>query len=170
MTTTAAPGTPARPAGTPARPAGRPASAPASPAAGRSAGRSVGTPGATQAGSTPSGFRAAVVLALLLTGPAVYLVAKGELSPHDALVRFGCAWAFATGGVALVLSTVGGGSAADGGEPADLAPDEVTDPASADPAPADLAHADPAYPDSAPADPGPAKPTRGEGPAETPTG
>jgi hypothetical protein len=52
------------------------------------------------------------VLAVLLTVPAVYLVARGELSAHDALVRFGCAWAFATAGVALVLSTVGGGSVA----------------------------------------------------------
>src|SRR6476661_11103115 len=58
----------------------------------------------------PSGFRAAVVLAVLLTVPAVYLVGRGELSAHDAMVRFGCAWAFATGGVALVLSTVGGRS------------------------------------------------------------
>ena len=142
MTTTAAPGTPARPAG-------RPAPATVSSA---SAG-SVRTPGATQAGSTPSGFRAAVVLALLLTGPAVYLVAKGELSPHDALVRFGCAWAFATAGVALVLSTVGGGSSAAGGDPAELAPEEVADPAPAGPAAADPAGADPAYAGVAPADP-----------------
>src|SRR6476661_611483 len=63
----------------------------------------------------PSGFRAAVVLAVLLTVPAVYLVGKGELSAHDALVRFGCAWAFAAGGVALVLSTVGSRSATLGG-------------------------------------------------------
>ncbi|QGN58005.1 hypothetical protein [Nostocoides sp. HKS02] len=63
-------------------------------------------------GETPrSGFRPAVVLAVLLTVPAVYLVGKGELSAHDALVRFGCAWAFATAGIALVLSTVGGSSA-----------------------------------------------------------
>lgn len=87
MTTTAAPGTPAR---TPAR----------TPA-----------PSAV-AESRPSGFRTAVVLAVLLTVPAVYLVARGELSAHDALVRFGCAWAFATAGVALVLSTVAGGSTA----------------------------------------------------------
>ncbi|HET8766782.1 MAG TPA: hypothetical protein VFM86_05600 [Pedococcus sp.] len=143
MTTTAAPGTPARPAG-------RPAPAAASSA---SAG-SVRTPGATPAGSTPSGFRAAVVLALLLTGPAVYLVAKRELSPHDALVRFGCAWAFATAGVALVLSTVGGGSSAAGGDPAELAPEEVADPAPAGSAAAEPAGADPAYAGVAPADPG----------------
>ena|SRR6476661_2920575 len=74
----------------------------------------------------PSGFRAAVVLAVLLTVPAVYLVGKGELSAHDALVRFGCAWAFTTGGVALVLSTVGGGSA----------PHPAADPAGEDLAPA----------------------------------
>jgi hypothetical protein len=48
-----------------------------------------------------------LVLAVLLTIPAVYLVGKGELSAHDALVRFGCACAFAAGGVALLLSTVG---------------------------------------------------------------
>ena len=130
MTTTAAPGTPARPA-----PA--PASAPAASTA------------AAHAGSPPSGFRAAVVLAVLLTGPAVDLVARGELSAHDALVRFGCAWAFATGGVALVLSTVGGGSAAQDGKPVDVAPGDVADPASADAAPADPAYADPTSADPA---------------------
>jgi hypothetical protein len=84
-----------------------------------------------------------VVLAVLLTVPAVFLVARGELSAHDAMVRFGCAWAFATGGVALVLSTVGGGSASQDGEPADLAP-ELADPAHPDPASADPASAGPA--------------------------
>lgn len=57
-----------------------------------------------------AGFRSAVVLAVLLTVPAVYLVGRGDLSAHDALVRFGCAWAFAAGGVGLLLSTVGGTS------------------------------------------------------------
>lgn len=66
--------------------------------------------GAERGEARPSGFRSAVVLAVLLTVPAVYLVGKGELSAHDALVRFGCAWAFATSGVALVLATVGGSS------------------------------------------------------------
>ena len=154
MTTTAAPGTPARPT---ARAAGRSAAVPAP----------VAPPAATPAGSRPSGFRAAVVLAVLLTGPAVYLVAKGELSAHDALVRFGCAWAFATGGVALVLSTVGGGSpiaddlsqeGAGGGAPAAAATPAAGD---ADPprdtaydtAHADSAHADPARVDDAPGTP-----------------
>lgn len=110
MTTTAAPGTPAR---TPAPSAG--------------------------AESRPSGFRTAVVLAVLLTVPAVYLVARGELSAHDALVRFGCAWAFAAGGVALVLSTVGGS----GAEPVTAArPTEPGESAADVPDGADAAHPD----------------------------
>lgn len=68
------------------------------------------TQGADSGETHASGFRAALVLAVLLTVPAVYLVGRGDLSAHDALVRFGCAWAFATAGVALVRSTVGGGS------------------------------------------------------------
>ena len=151
MTTTAAPGTPARPAAGPAsRPAPAAVSAPAAATA------------ASQAGSRPSGFRAAVVLAVLLTGPAVYLVARGELSAHDALVRFGCAWAFATGGVALVLSTVGGGSAGVDGTSADLSA-----PSAGDPAAADSTH-DPAYDPAH--DPAQAEPARVDDTAGTPAG
>lgn len=85
------------------------------------------TSGAQSAATPPSGFRAALVLAVVLTVPAVYLVGVGDLSAQDALVRFGCAWAFAAGGVALVLSSGGTSSvpvapapssAADSDEPA----------------------------------------------------
>src|SRR5690349_14697240 len=124
MTTTAAPTAPTS--------AGRVRSGATSPGTARTPEEGVaGGAGVPTAGAAtraerrepgPSGFHAAVVLAVLLTVPAVFLVARGELSPHDAMVRFGCAWAFATGGVALVLSTVGGGSVSQDGEPADLAP------------------------------------------------
>lgn len=127
---------------------------------------------------------------MLLTGPAVYLVAKGELSAHDALVRFGCAWAFATGGVALVLSTVGGAATSDDGRPADLTPGaapaaapatQTQRPASASstgavPAPAggpgaaDPAYADPAYADPAYADPAQDDHARVDDAAGTPAG
>ena len=73
----------------------------------------------------PSGFRAGLVLAVLLTVPAAYLVGRGQLSAHDALVRFGCAWAFATGGIALVLSTVGGSSVPNGAAPFPVAQDSA---------------------------------------------
>jgi hypothetical protein len=155
VTTTAAPGTPARPAG-------RPAPAPAAPPAAATV--------AAQGGTRPSGFRPAVVLAVLLTGPAVYLVAKGELSPHDALVRFGCAWAFATGGVALVLSTVGGGYAGVDGTSADPAAPSAGASGAADAA-HDAAHDtanDPAY-DTTP-DPSQAGPARVDDAAGTPAG
>lgn len=52
----------------------------------------------------PSRFTSSVLLGGMLFAPAAFLVFRGNLSIHEALLRFGCALLFAMLGTALVLS------------------------------------------------------------------
>ncbi|KQU65289.1 hypothetical protein [Phycicoccus sp. Root101] len=65
-------------------------------------------PAATGAPATngSSRFKSSVLLGAMLFAPAAFLVLRGNLSVNEALVRFGCALAFAMIGTAVVISSL----------------------------------------------------------------